>query len=172
MDALLREDTHHSSADALLQIRVVAGAGAGTVYSVGAGKLSLGSDPECTFVLGGSEVPGIAALIEIDGGGTAVVRRAHVEAEPHLNGQNIEQAVEWAAGATLRVHEVVFETGPPDTLHASLRPSNEPGRLDYNRPPRLFPPQRQTTFRLPALPTEEARRSLPVLMAWRSWHYR
>lgn len=161
----VREDTLHSNADVLLQIRVVAGAGAGTVYSVGAGKLSLGSDPACTFDLGGSEVPGMAALIEIDGGGRVVVRRAHAEAELQLNGQSVEQTVDWANGDTLRVHDVVFETGLLGTPHASLGPSDEPGRLDYNRPPRLFPPERQTTFRLPALPTEEARRSLPVLMA-------
>lgn len=159
-----REDTLCLNDDALLQLRVVAGSGAGTVYSVGAGKISLGSDPACTVVMDAS-VPAIAALIEIANDGTVVVRRAHAESGIQLNGQGIQETAVWAFGDTLRVHDVVFETGPLETPRASLNPSDEPGRLDYNRPPRLFPPERQTTFRLPVLPTEEARRSLPLLMA-------
>ena len=47
---------------------------------------------------------------------------------------------------------------------AAVEDSPEPGWLDYNRPPRLHAPDRQTTFRLPNPPSEQARTGLPWLV--------
>ena len=43
-------------------------------------------------------------------------------------------------------------TGPITAPDAALEPSPDGAWLDYNRPPRLLPPERQNTFRLPAAP--------------------
>ena len=51
---------------------------------------------------------------------------------------------------------------PPD---AALQRSADGAGADFNRPPRLLPPQRQTRFRLPAPPGKPDRRPLPILMA-------
>ena len=48
---------------------------------------------------------------------------------------------------------------------AALQPSADGNGLDYNRPPRIAPPRRQTRFRLPVLPKEPPRSPLPWVMA-------
>ncbi|NED08104.1 hypothetical protein G3I55_41455, partial [Streptomyces sp. SID6648] len=51
---------------------------------------------------------------------------------------------------------------PPN---AALKWSEDGVGLDYNRPPRLRPPERQTSFRLPSRPRDYEARPLPWLMA-------
>ena len=51
---------------------------------------------------------------------------------------------------------------PPD---AALKWSEDGAGLDYNRPPRLRPPERKTHFRLPTPPRDRETRPLPWLMA-------
>ena len=51
---------------------------------------------------------------------------------------------------------------PPD---AALHPAADGSGIDFNRPPRLLPPERATRFQLPAPPSETERRPLPFLMA-------
>jgi len=53
----------------------------------------------------------------------------------------------------------------PTGAEVTLEPSTDGAGLDFNRPPRLLPPLRQTRFRLPAKPREQDRRPLPVVMA-------
>ena len=47
---------------------------------------------------------------------------------------------------------------PPD---AALHPSEDGTGIDFNRPPRLLPPERVTRFQLPAPPAQPERRPLP-----------
>jgi S-DNA-T family DNA segregation ATPase FtsK/SpoIIIE len=47
----------------------------------------------------------------------------------------------------------------------TLEPSVDGTGLDFNRPPRLLPPLRQTRFRFPSKPREQERRPLPIVMA-------
>ncbi|MEG3628933.1 FtsK/SpoIIIE domain-containing protein [Streptomyces poriticola] len=71
----------------------------------------------------------------------------------------------WPLGAQVAVGNSLVELArysPPD---AALKWSDDGIGLDYNRPPRLRPPERQTKFRLPSSPREFEARPLPWLMA-------
>lgn len=57
------------------------------------------------------------------------------------------------------------ELAVPSPADVAVEPSADGTSLDYNRPPRLLPPLRQTRFRLPARPGEQDRRPLPIVMA-------
>ncbi|MEV0111963.1 FtsK/SpoIIIE domain-containing protein [Streptomyces sp. NPDC050844] len=72
---------------------------------------------------------------------------------------------EWPLGAQIALGNTLLELiryAPPN---AALKWSEDGAGLDYNRPPRLRPPERQTTFRLPTPPREYEARPLPWLMA-------
>ncbi|WP_053760493.1 FtsK/SpoIIIE domain-containing protein [Streptomyces sp. AS58] len=71
----------------------------------------------------------------------------------------------WPLGAQLAVGNSLLEIKaytPPD---AALKWSEDGTGLDYNRPPRLRPAERQTRFRLPSPPRDFEARPLPWLMA-------
>ncbi|MEU4997425.1 FtsK/SpoIIIE domain-containing protein [Streptomyces sp. NPDC021622] len=72
---------------------------------------------------------------------------------------------EWPLGAQIALGNTLLELiryAPPN---AALKWSEDGAGLDYNRPPRLRPPERQTTFRLPTPPRDYEARPLPWLMA-------
>ncbi|MGF7236859.1 MAG: FtsK/SpoIIIE domain-containing protein, partial [Frankia sp.] len=70
-----------------------------------------------------------------------------------------------AAGEQIAIGDVLLEIGPPTAPDAAVRPSDDGVGLDFNRPPRLLPPERTTSFRLPMEPSAPDRRPLPILMA-------
>ncbi|WP_406468885.1 FtsK/SpoIIIE domain-containing protein [Streptomyces hirsutus] len=72
---------------------------------------------------------------------------------------------DWPLGAQVGVGNTLFELGRYTPPNAALKWSEDGVGLDYNRPPRLRPPTRQTTFRLPSAPREYEPRPLPWLMA-------
>ncbi|MFF6949603.1 FtsK/SpoIIIE domain-containing protein [Streptomyces iakyrus] len=73
--------------------------------------------------------------------------------------------VEWALGAQIGVGNTLLELTRYTPPNAALKWSDDGVGLDYNRPPRLRPPERQTNFRLPSSPREYEARPLPWLMA-------
>ncbi|PNG20898.1 FtsK/SpoIIIE domain-containing protein [Streptomyces cahuitamycinicus] len=72
---------------------------------------------------------------------------------------------EWPLGAQIGVGNTLLELTRYTPPNAALKWSDDGVGLDYNRPPRLRPPERQTTFRLPSSPREYEARPLPWLMA-------
>lgn len=79
----------------------------------------------------------------------------------HLDRVPVEGAVAWPPGGALVVGDVVLELALPADPDASLSPSPGGVTLDYNRPPRLLPPPRQTEFRLPHEPRKPDKEPLP-----------
>ncbi|MEU6120647.1 FtsK/SpoIIIE domain-containing protein [Streptomyces sp. NPDC047123] len=73
--------------------------------------------------------------------------------------------VPWPLGAQIAVGNTLLELVRYTPPNAALKWSEDGAGLDYNRPPRLRPPERQTTFRLPSPPREFEARPLPWLMA-------
>ncbi|MFJ2773595.1 FtsK/SpoIIIE domain-containing protein [Streptomyces sp. NPDC087300] len=73
--------------------------------------------------------------------------------------------VAWPLGAQIALGNTLLELVRYVPPNAALKWSEDGAGLDYNRPPRLRPPERQTTFRLPTPPREFEARPLPWLMA-------
>ncbi|AZM54780.1 cell division protein FtsK [Streptomyces sp. WAC 01529] len=73
--------------------------------------------------------------------------------------------VQWPLGAQIALGNTLLELARYTPPNAALKWSEDGAGLDYNRPPRLRPPERQTTFRLPSPPREFEARPLPWLMA-------
>jgi S-DNA-T family DNA segregation ATPase FtsK/SpoIIIE len=72
---------------------------------------------------------------------------------------------EWPLGAQIGLGNTLLELTRYTPPNAALKWSDDGVGLDYNRPPRLRPPERQTSFRLPSPPREYEARPLPWLMA-------
>ncbi|MGV9454703.1 FtsK/SpoIIIE domain-containing protein [Streptomyces sp. NPDC003635] len=71
----------------------------------------------------------------------------------------------WTFGAQIAIGNTLVELARYSPPNAALKWSDDGIGLDYNRPPRLRPPERQTRFRLPSSPREYEARPLPWLMA-------
>ncbi|MEU7432752.1 FtsK/SpoIIIE domain-containing protein [Streptomyces sioyaensis] len=171
----------------VIEIRVAGGPDAGAVYRFGIGRYDIGSGQGCQLIVNDPELPQRALTLYVvapddlrlavhaglqpdgqQGGqpgrpGTAPENKGptfevRVDGKP-LEGQQLRVGSQLAIGNTLL--DVAPYT-PPD---AALKWSDDGSGLDYNRPPRLRPPERTTTFRLPSPPKEHEARPLPWLMA-------
>jgi S-DNA-T family DNA segregation ATPase FtsK/SpoIIIE len=148
----------------LVEVRVISGPGAGSIYWLPAGQADIGSGETAEVRIWDDTVPPLALRVFIDGRGAGQVVpfegvRASLERRP------LEAAAQWEPGQVITVGRTLLGLAryqPPD---AALRPSADGLGLDFNRPPRLLPPERVTRFQLPAPPPEADRRPLPVLMA-------
>ncbi len=72
---------------------------------------------------------------------------------------------DWPLGGQIGLGNTLLELTRYTPPNAALKWSDDGVGLDYNRPPRLRQPERQTTFRLPSKPREYEARPLPWLMA-------
>ncbi|MFC9679162.1 FtsK/SpoIIIE domain-containing protein [Streptomyces sp. NPDC056948] len=71
----------------------------------------------------------------------------------------------WPLGSQIALGNTLLELTRYTPPNAALKWSDDGVGLDYNRPPRLRPPERQTNFRLPSPPRDYEARPLPWLMA-------
>lgn len=103
--------------------------------------------------------PGLSALKEgrqVDPG--APLPLVRLDREP------VTQPKEWSEGMVLGVADVLFELGGVKAPDASLSPSANGPELDYNRPPRLHPPERMREFSLPTEPKRPDKSPIPIVM--------
>lgn len=158
----------------LVEIRVVSGEGAGAVHRLSVGEAGIGSDAECIIRLTDGRIPPLCAVIDVGVRGSATVRAIEnadavlTEAVPHVDPPLAldrealtTEATAWPVGSQLRIGDTLLELEliePPD---AAIEDSPEPGWSDYNRPPRLLPPERLTSFKLPSPPSDSNRSGLP-----------
>ncbi|RLV56878.1 cell division protein FtsK [Aeromicrobium phragmitis] len=162
--------------EGLVELRVVAGPGAGAVHRLSMGEVTIGSDRTCAVRLDDGRIPPVVAHVEVDARGHVRVRATEGAGEVlaelfpladsplSLDRAPLEEsAQDWPVGAQLAIGQSLFELEEVTAPDAALEPSAEPGWLDYNRPPRLLAPERQTKFRLPAEPKEQSRSGLPWL---------
>ena len=148
----------------MFEVRVVAGPAAGMVHGLWPGWAELGSGPWADITITDPKLPRSVLRLSVDAGdgvticpvnGTAVL----------LDRRPVGGPVAWAPGAQVAVGSTLLELArhqPPD---AALQRSGDGAGVDFNRPPRLLPPQRETRFRLPAPPGKQDRLPLPILMA-------
>lgn len=162
--------------EGLVEIRVVSGTGAGAVHRLMAGEAGIGTDPGCTIRLTDDRVPPLCVSVLVDLHGGVTVRAMdgaadvlaetipHVEQPLALEREALPlEATEWTTGSQLTIGDILLELENVQQPDAAIEDSPEPGWSDYNRPPRLLPPERPTQFRLPKLPTEQNRGGLPWL---------
>ncbi|WP_203434104.1 FtsK/SpoIIIE domain-containing protein [Jiangella asiatica] len=83
----------------------------------------------------------------------------------HLDRVPLDGPATWPAGSAVVVGDTVLELSLPAEPDASLSPSPGGVTLDYNRPPRLLPPPRQTEFRLPNEPRKPDKEPMPWVIA-------
>ena len=148
----------------LVEVRVTSGPGAGSIYWLPAGEADIGSGEGADVRIWDETVPPLALRLFVDGrGGCQVVPFEGVHA--YLERQPLAAAAQWLPGQAISVGDSLVGLAayrPPD---AALHPSADGLALDFNRPPRLLPPERPSRFQLPMPPPEADRRPLPVLMA-------
>ncbi|MDP9796883.1 S-DNA-T family DNA segregation ATPase FtsK/SpoIIIE [Catenuloplanes nepalensis] len=148
----------------LLEIRVAGGPAAGMFVRLGAGSGDIGRDPGCWVPVPDPALPPAAVTVSVDiqarcriapAGGTPV----------RLDGDEVTEPVAWEPGRLLHIGDSVLELAEYTRPDAALAPSADGTGLDYNRPPRIRAPRRQTRFRLPTPPKEPPRNPLPWLIA-------
>ena len=163
----------------LVEVRVVSGKGAGAVHRLLPGEATIGSDPACVIRLEDDRLPPICATLTVDGdrvttvaaaaGAAAVIDEA-TPADTVTSGLALdrepltETGTTWPRGAQLTVGPIRLELEHAGVADADASAGMDPGWLDYNRPPRLLPPPRQTRFALPSPPKQSGNRGLPWVM--------
>jgi S-DNA-T family DNA segregation ATPase FtsK/SpoIIIE len=147
----------------LVEIRVVSGPGAGSIYWLPAGYADIGSGPVGVCLWDRAVSPS-ALRVFVDGRGRCQVA-PYDGVEAALDREPLAAAAQWRPGQLIAVGRSLLGLAryrPPD---AALHPSADGSGLDFNRPPRLLPPERAARFQLPVPPSVAERRPLPFLMA-------
>ncbi|MFF8776733.1 FtsK/SpoIIIE domain-containing protein [Streptomyces sp. NPDC015140] len=151
----------------LVELRIVGGPGAGFVHRLGVGKYDIGSGAASYVRIDDPEVDARALTLSVSTDGTCKVAVHAEKEEVTLDGESMKDrdGDEWPLGAQIAVGNSLVELARYSPPNAALKWSEDGVGLDYNRPPRLRPPERQTNFRLPSPPREYEARPLPWLMA-------
>ncbi|MFI6807684.1 FtsK/SpoIIIE domain-containing protein [Streptomyces luteogriseus] len=178
----------------LVELRVVGGPAAGFVHRLGVGRYDIGSGAASYVRVDDPEVDARALTLSVATDGTCQVAvhtdKKHVtldgtslaqdedkkkdepsgkkrgkKKDPEKKEEKKDGPTEWPLGAQIGLGNTLLELTRYTPPNAALKWSDDGVGLDYNRPPRLRPPERQTSFRLPSPPREYEARPLPWLMA-------
>lgn len=163
----------------VVELRVAGGPGAGAVHRLGIGRYDIGSGTAGYVRVDDPELPGRALTLSVATDGTCQVA-LHTGAEDlkdvRLDGTPLTEVAgwenatagsqgDWPLGSQLAIGNTLLELVRYAPPNAALKWSEDGTGLDYNRPPRLRPPDRTTKFKLPNPPKEPPPRPLPWLMA-------
>jgi DNA segregation ATPase FtsK/SpoIIIE, S-DNA-T family len=148
----------------LVDLRVAGGPGAGVIHRLGSGHVDIGSGADVAVRISDQAIPEQALHLYVDyWAGCQVTAYEGVTAT--IDREPLVLPTQWQPGQQLTIGDTLLDLAlytPPD---AALHPSQDGAGADFNRPPRLLPPRPATKFSLPAPPTPQERRPLPVLMA-------
>ena len=148
----------------LVEIRVMSGPGAGSIYWLPAGQADIGSGEYADVRIWDEAVVPLALRVLVDGrGGCQVVAYEAVRAA--LDREPLATAAQWRPGQIVAVGRSLLGLAHYEPPDAALHRSSDGSGIEFNRPPRLLPPERATRFQLPAPPPEAERRPLPLLVA-------
>ncbi|MFD4522695.1 FtsK/SpoIIIE domain-containing protein [Streptomyces sp. NPDC058470] len=148
----------------LVELRVAGGPAAGAVHRLGIGRYDIGSGAASALRIDDPELPQRALTLSVATDGTCQVAVHGDKEGVTLDGEQIDGA-EWPLGGQIAVGNSLLGLDRYSPPNAALKWSEDGAGLDYNRPPRLRPPERQTRFKLPAPPRDFEARPLPWLMA-------
>ncbi|GAA2013277.1 FtsK/SpoIIIE domain-containing protein [Catenulispora yoronensis] len=146
-----------------VEVRVAGGPDAGGVHRINPGYADIGRSRRNRVKIDDPGIADFALRVSLDVHG--MIRVAPYEGVvATLEQQPLAGEAEWKPGMQLVIGTTILEVGyytPPD---AALTPSEDGAFLDYNRPPRILPPDRQTKFKLPSPVKDEHKRPFPVVM--------
>ena len=148
----------------LAEVRVAGGPGAGAVHRLGIGEADIGGGQGAAIRVADPDIPGLALRVSVG-------LRGECQVTPYpgvtvtLDREPLIAATEWRPGQQVAVGGTLLDLAPYEPPDAALHPAEDGAGLEFNRPPRLLPPDRVTRFQLPSPPSAEERRPLPVLMA-------
>lgn len=176
----------------LVELRVAGGPAAGAVHRLGIGRYDIGSGPASSIRIDDPELASRALTLSVATDGTCRLdvhgetagagERAGAGEKPsaggaaegadrkdgvRLDGELFASLDDdtWPLGAQVAVGNTLLQLDRYAPPNAALKWSEDGTGLDYNRPPRLHPPERETKFRLPSPVRDYEARPLPWLMA-------
>jgi len=133
------------------EVRVVGGAGAGTIYRLPVGEYDLGSSPTCRLWVA-EPAPPLAARVTVMADGTVLVHA--LSAGVGLSGDELSPAAEqpspWLIGSQLAVGAALLESAEVARPRASVTVAEDGSSREFNRPPRFIPSVTSSRFRLPS----------------------
>ncbi|WP_329186655.1 FtsK/SpoIIIE domain-containing protein [Streptomyces sp. NBC_01428] len=170
----------------LVELRVAGGPAAGAVHRLGIGRYDIGSGPASYIRIDDPELAPRALTLSVatdgtcrldvhgekagagekpsaDGAADGADRKDGVRLDGELFASLDDDA--WPLGAQVAVGNTLLQLDRYAPPNAALKWSEDGAGLDYNRPPRLHPPERETKFRLPSPVRDYEARPLPWLMA-------
>ena len=153
------------------ELRVAGGPAAGGVYRLMPGMADIGGPAgdealvadRPDIEIADPAVPPLAVRVIIAPGGWQLAPFGG--AQVLLDGQPVDAAAYWRPGQQVTIGNTLLELVPYEPPDAALNPAEDGAGLEFNRPPRLLPPEITTRFQLPAPPGRPERRPVPVLMA-------
>lgn len=148
----------------LVEIRVAGGPAAGSVHRLTLGEADIGSGQRAAIRIADPQVPEFALRIAVDARGGCQVA-AHAGVRATLDGEPLAAPARWQPGQQITIGATLLDLAPYEPPDAALHPSQDGAGIDFNRPPRLLPPERMTRFQLPVPPAAGERRPLPLVMA-------
>jgi len=151
----------------LVELRIAGGPAAGAVHRLGIGRYDIGGGASSYIRVDDPELPQRALTLSVATDGTCRVAVHGDKEGVTLDGEAIDSrdGDEWPLGSQVAVGNTLLELDRYSPPNAALKWSDDGAGLDYNRPPRLHPPERETKFRLPNPIRDYEARPLPWLMA-------
>ena len=149
--------------DGVAEIRVVAGPGAGRIHRLALGDTVIGHGA-AGWSLPDLRLPAGALTVSVaaDGGVTVTPGSgfgASLDGEPVAG-----DGTGWPVGGYLAAGGTVLTRAEVAAPAADVEARPEEALVDFNRPPRMLPPDRERAFHLPDKPGDVRKRPLPWVM--------
>ena len=144
------------------ELRVVSGPGAGRIHRLPLGETVVGCGAT-GWSLPDLRLPSNALTVRVTPDGAVLVSPA--EGLPVVLGAaDVEEKTAWPVDEYLFAGDTVLSRAEISTMTADVSVNAEEALADFNRPPRLLPPERERTFHLPDKPAEAKNRRMPWVM--------
>ncbi|MEV0117333.1 FtsK/SpoIIIE domain-containing protein [Streptomyces sp. NPDC050844] len=149
----------------LAEIRVVGGPGSGAVHRLDIGDYRIGLAADGGPQIGRGSVERAHAALRVGPGGRCALLPLAQQHGMQLDRTAVDGETTWPMGGQLALGTCLLELVRPEPADAAVQRSEDGAGLDYNRPPRLLPPEALTEFRIPSPPAKPGRRPLPYFAA-------
>jgi S-DNA-T family DNA segregation ATPase FtsK/SpoIIIE len=144
------------------EIRVASGPGAGRVHRIGLGDTVIGCGAP-GLSLPDVMLPADALTLRVGVDGVVKVTTGD-DVEAFLEDAPLVGTTTWPPAAYVCCGGTVLQLDYPWEADADVTPSEDQLGVDFNRPPRLLPAQRDHAFTLPAEPAKPRKTSIPWAM--------